>query len=80
MYVRWIVEEFFEDCEEWFQWGEKDNIPYRFTSLKSAQNEYKEYQKDIHYTPCTYRFCKIYIKPERIVNKEVSLVIMANED
>jgi hypothetical protein len=70
MIERWIVEEFFDDYEDWFTWGQRghDN---RFHSYHNARKAYEDWMKDFHYSPCHYRYCKITIQPETIINKEV---------
>ena len=72
MIERWIVEEFDDDYEDWFTWGGK-----RFSSLHDAKQEYDEYKRNFHYTPCFYRFCRIVIQPETVINKQV---LLTNEE
>lgn len=65
--TRWIVEEEV-DKDFWVPWCCTTHM-YRFFSLKSAKEHYKEHKKDFHYAPCKYRYVQIIIQPERIIKR-----------
>ena len=77
-FERWIVQEWNPAYEAFYVWG-KCGSDYRFWSYHNARNHYEEYKKEFHYTPCIYRYCKIEIQPETIINTAVHSTIDLND-
>ena len=69
---RWIVEEDHYD-DIWTPWYHRGTLQeYRFKSLESAEEQYEEYRRTFHYSvPREYRFVKVEIQPEYIVDRTV---------
>ncbi len=76
---KWIVEELHPVYNIWHTWGGYGR-PYRFHSYHNARKDYEVYKKDFHYTPCSYRFCKIEIQPETILTTAVHSTVELDED
>ena len=76
---QWIIQVWEPAYEAWFSWG-KDGHDYRFRTFNKAKKEYEEYQKTFHYSPCMYRYCKIVIIPERIINTAVHSTFAINDE
>lgn len=68
--TRWIVEQYYEDCGIWFVWG-RPGCEYRFHSLQRAKDSYVHHMNSFHYVSVHYRFLKIQIEPESIVERDV---------
>jgi len=66
--TRWTVQEFFNGM--WQTWSDRRTHDYRFFTLERAKADYEEYKKEFHYCPVTYRYCKVEIQPEYIVDIE----------
>lgn len=71
--IKYIVQFFNEEYEDWFDWCDGTTYPiqFRFDSLEDAKEEVKEYKNSFHYSPAHYRFVKIQIKPETVVERDV---------
>ena len=74
---RWIVQEWDTAYEEWFAWG-KLGYDCRFKTYNNAKTQYEQYQKTFHYSPCMYRYCKIVIRTEEIINTAVHSTFAEN--
>lgn len=67
---RWIIQVWDTSYDGWFSWGFGVH-QYRFRTFNKAKKEYEEYQKTSQYFPCMYRYCKIVIQNQRIINTAV---------
>ena len=67
---RWIIQVWDTSYDGWFSWGFGVH-QYRFRTFNKAKKEYEEYQKTFHYSTCMYRYCKIVIQNQRIINTAV---------
>ena len=77
--TRWSVQEYLNGM--WQTWGNRRGHEYRFWSLVNAKKGYDEHKNDFHYCPVTYRYCKVEIQPEYIVDIEyVETVELTVED
>ena len=76
---RWIVQEWNHAYEAWYTWG-KCGSDYRFWTWENAKNNYAEHKTDIHYAPCMYRYCKIVIQPESILNIAIHSTFTDNDE
>jgi len=66
--TRWTVQEFHDGM--WQTWSGMNGPEWRFWSFHNARKAYEENKKEFHYCPCTYRYCKVEIQPEYIVDIE----------
>jgi len=77
--TRWTVQEYFNGM--WQTWGNKHGHEWRYWSLERAKAGYDYYKTQFHYAPCTYRYCKVEIQPEYIVDIEyIETVELTVED
>ena len=69
----WIVQLFYNDYNDWFDWSDGSTYPiqFRFTSLKSAKEAFEKHKNSFYFVPTHYRFVKISIEPEKIVEREI---------
>ena len=67
--TRWIVQENINDM--WITWNNGRGFDYRFWSLESCKSDFEKHKNDFHYSPASYRFCKIIVQPEYIVETEI---------
>ena len=76
---RWIVQEWSEEYETWTSWfSHGGGSEWRFWSYHNARKDYEEYKKEFHYTPRMYRYCKIVIRPEKVINTAIHSTISLN--